>query len=165
MHCALPSDDSVLFSQAVHDDEPAVEYSFFAQVKQEVEGETVVPAAQKVHSDIDTAPTMGRYLPPGQALHGSGLSVTGHAEQFDAPAMAAYLPTAQVEHVDDVAPSSSEYLPFSHKMHTLSEPAPATLECLPAAHLTQEISEAAPTSVEYLPLSQSWQLVDASLSA
>jgi hypothetical protein len=106
LHSTLPSSASVLDSQAAHDDEPAGEYSFLAQIKQAVEGETVVPAVQKVHSDIDVAPTTGRYLPPGQALHGSEIFTTGHAEQFDAPALAAYLPTSQVEQLVD-APLSA----------------------------------------------------------
>jgi len=166
LQVALPSSDSMLAPQMEHDDEPAREYVFFTQIKQEDEAETVAPTAQKVHSDMDVAPKMGRYLPPGQAIHGSEIFATGHAEQLEAPAMAAYLPISQTEQVAaDTAPSCREYLPFSHPMHALPESAPATPECLPAAHLTHDDSEAPPSSVENLPLAQGTQLVDPALSA
>ena len=166
MQVALPSSDVVLASQAAHDDEPAGEYSFFPQVKHEAAGDTVVPGTQKVHSDSDLAPIMGRYLPPGHDLQGSEMLMTGHAEQFEAPTIDVNLPISQTEHVaTEVAPSACEYLPVSHSMHVLSTYAPTTPECLPAAHLRQDVSESAPSSGEYLPLTQSWQLVDASLSA
>ena len=157
----------MLALQMEHDDEPAREYVFFAQIKHEAADETVVPALQKLHSDTDAAPpTTGKYLPAGQALQGSSeILATGHTEQFEALSMAAYLPISQTEQVAaDTAPSCREYLPFSHPIHTLCEAAPATPECLPAAHLTHEDSEAPPSSVENLPLAQGTQLVDPALS-
>lgn len=135
LQVALPSSDSMLAPHDAQEDEPAGEYLSFAHDKQEVDGETVVPSAQKVHSDIDVAPAVGMYLPPGQASHSSVVFVIGHAEQFDAPTVAAYLPTSHIEHeADEVAPSDGEYLPTPQLIHPNPLLLLVLVENFPAGH-------------------------------
>ena len=56
----------MLVPQVRHVDDPAGEYVPLEQGTQCI-GDVVEPVAQNEHSDIEAAPTSGRYFPPGQA--------------------------------------------------------------------------------------------------